>query len=213
MARKEDVGMSTFSRLCDAAHNLVQLEVRLGDVYTGYTSGDEILTAAWSRREELWTNIQRLAGQALSEARRDAAFSTIEKRVSKLVKHSKALYSAAWNIHVRKISDSERAAKAENEHVRSITELSRAVEYSVARLRLLADGVATIPNPLTKSTGKLNPTKKKILSLCRKKALPATAIARDLELSYDHTRRVLAQLIRADLLKNGPDGYRTLRAT
>lgn len=59
----------------------------------------------------------------------------------------------------------------------------------------------------------LSPTKKRILSLCRRKALPATAISRKLELSTDHTRRVLAQLVKAGHLRNGPDGYRTLRAT
>ena len=73
-------------------------------------------------------------------------------------------------------------------------------------------------DPLADTTGEtpttaLHPTKLKILSLCRKKALPATAIARKLELSPEHTRRVLAQLMRDHRLKNGPEGYRTVRAT
>jgi hypothetical protein len=59
----------------------------------------------------------------------------------------------------------------------------------------------------------LSPTKKRILSMCRRKALPATAIAHKLELSYDHTRRVLAQLRKAGLLRTDELGYRTVRAT
>jgi hypothetical protein len=59
----------------------------------------------------------------------------------------------------------------------------------------------------------LNPTKQKIISLCRRKALPGTSIARTLELSESHTRRVLAQLVRTGHLMNGADGYRTVRAT
>jgi hypothetical protein len=64
-----------------------------------------------------------------------------------------------------------------------------------------------------REVAKLNPTKRRILSLCRRKALPATAIARKLELSSDHTRRVLAEMMRAGLLSNGLEGYRTRRAT
>jgi hypothetical protein len=69
------------------------------------------------------------------------------------------------------------------------------------------------PQVESTATKPLNPTKKKILSLCRRKALPGTAIARKLELSYDHIRRVLGQLTKAKCLTNGPDGYRTVRAT
>jgi hypothetical protein len=61
---------------------------------------------------------------------------------------------------------------------------------------------------------KLNPTKKRILSLCRTKAMPATAIAHKVELTPDHIRRVLAQMMHDGLLTNDPtDGYRTRRAT
>lgn len=58
----------------------------------------------------------------------------------------------------------------------------------------------------------LGKTKRQIISMCRKKGLPGTAIARALELSPDHTRRVLAELVRVGWLKNGETGYRT-RAT
>jgi hypothetical protein len=66
---------------------------------------------------------------------------------------------------------------------------------------------------VTPLAGKLNPTKRKILSLCRRKALPASSIAHKIELSQEHTRRVLAELMRDGRLKNGSAGYRTVRAT
>jgi hypothetical protein len=60
---------------------------------------------------------------------------------------------------------------------------------------------------------RLNPTQKRILSLCRSRALPAKAIDRKLGLSAGHVRRVLGKMMKAELLTNGPDGYRTRRAT
>lgn len=56
-------------------------------------------------------------------------------------------------------------------------------------------------------------TRKKIRSMCRRKPLPGTAIARKLELSPEHTRRVLAYMMRKDELINDDRGYRSKRAT
>lgn len=137
--------MSTLSRLCDSALALVKLEVEIGDVYTGYQTGNKILAAAWSRRESLWKDIQHLGKEALAEAKPDARYSAVEKRVSKLVKRCRALYTAGWNIHHRKAGNSEREAKAEGENVRRIGDLSRSVEDAVASLRLLADAPSELP--------------------------------------------------------------------
>jgi hypothetical protein len=58
-----------------------------------------------------------------------------------------------------------------------------------------------------------NKTQRRILTLCRRKALSGPTIARKLELSPDHTRRVLAMLVNAGHLRNDEAGYRTRRAT
>jgi hypothetical protein len=203
--------MSILARLCEAAEELVQLELDIGDVFTGYQRGDEILATAWPRRESLWDTIQQLAKDAIAEAASDPGYSTIEIRVSDLMVHCRALYLAGRHIHHRKGYNSEGAVKAANENSRRITELSRQVEDAISRLRLLIKAGGAPPE--STATKPLNPTKKRILSLCRRRALPGPAIAHKLELSYDHIRRVLGQLTKANRLTNGPDGYRTVRAT
>jgi hypothetical protein len=149
MARKEEVGMSTLSRLCEAAQALAQLELDIGDVFTGYQRGDEILAAAWPRRESLWDTIQQLAKDALAEAASDPRYSTIEIRVSDLMVNCRALYLEGQHIHHRKLYNSERAVKAANENSRRITELSRQAEDAIARLRLQSKtkGAATTHSP------------------------------------------------------------------
>jgi hypothetical protein len=58
-----------------------------------------------------------------------------------------------------------------------------------------------------------NPTDLRILAYCRRKAHKGERIAHHLGLSYDHTRRVLARLVKEGRLRNTDDGYRTIRAT
>jgi hypothetical protein len=145
--------MSTLSSLCEAAQALVQLELDIGDVFTGYQRGDEILAAAWPRRESLWDTIQQLAKDALAEAASDLRYSTIEIRVSDLMVHCRALYLAGRHIHHRKVYNSERAVKAANENSRRITELSRQVEDAIARLRLLSKTKGAATTHSTKEEG------------------------------------------------------------
>jgi hypothetical protein len=57
----------------------------------------------------------------------------------------------------------------------------------------------------------LNDTELNILKHCRNKAHKGERIASHLGLSYDHTRRVLARLIRTGRLRKTNDGYRTVK--
>jgi predicted Rossmann fold nucleotide-binding protein DprA/Smf involved in DNA uptake len=85
---------------------------------------------------------------------------------------------------------------------------------ALSRLRIEADeALDTAEESQDKAKTELSPTERKIISLCRRKSLPATAIARKTELSDDHVRRVLAKLRKAGRLTNGPGGYRTVRVT
>jgi hypothetical protein len=77
----------------------------------------------------------------------------------------------------------------------------------------VSPGQAECVGSQTPTIKKLSPTKKQILSMCRRQTLTGIAISRRLELNYDHTRRELAKLVKAGHLKSGSDGYRTVRAT
>lgn len=55
-------------------------------------------------------------------------------------------------------------------------------------------------------------TQKRILTLCRRKALKGITIARRLELNFDYVRHILSQLVSDGLLTNMGAGYKT-RAT
>jgi hypothetical protein len=57
----------------------------------------------------------------------------------------------------------------------------------------------------------LNATEKRIIQHCRRKAHKGERIAKNLGLSYDHTRRILGRLVREGRLRKTDDGYRSPR--
>jgi hypothetical protein len=57
----------------------------------------------------------------------------------------------------------------------------------------------------------LTDTERRILARCRHKAHKGERIAHHLGLSWDHTRRLLARLVRERHLRKTGDGYRTVR--
>jgi hypothetical protein len=85
-----------------------------------------------------------------------------------------------------------------------------AVKMKIGKLNQLLL-LTSAPVEATPAGRPLNQTEKKIVQLCRRKALPGTAIIRKVELSPEHGRRVLAKLVRENHLSNGQDGYRTIR--
>jgi hypothetical protein len=56
----------------------------------------------------------------------------------------------------------------------------------------------------------LSETERKILRLCKRKALKGERIALKVGVTYDHARRLLAKLRKEGRLKNTADGYRTM---
>jgi hypothetical protein len=73
------------------------------------------------------------------------------------------------------------------------------------------DAAMAVPDRTATVEATVNATQKKIISLCRRKAYDGNTIARKLGLSYDHTRRVLAALVRDGHLANTSNGYRTTK--
>jgi hypothetical protein len=61
------------------------------------------------------------------------------------------------------------------------------------------------------SAHRLNSTQQAIIKHCRKKAHKGERIANHLGLSYDHTRRVLALLVKEGHLRTTENGYRTVK--
>jgi hypothetical protein len=126
--------------LIDLAERLIQLETDLGDVYFGYTRGNEVLDQAKTERSDLWSQIQQLGCEAVSTADRENR-PIVERRVSDLVEACRQLQIAGHNQTIWKRLHGNEAQQKEADYVRGIMAVSNKVQEAIARLRLLMDVV------------------------------------------------------------------------
>lgn len=94
-----------------------------------------------------------------------------------------------------------------------LDELALAVKHDCDLQRGLTASDGNGPRKIStpaKSQPRLNQTEKKILSLCRRRHYKGELLANKVGLAYDYARRVFAKLVKAKLLRNDENGYRTV---
>jgi hypothetical protein len=96
-------------------------------------------------------------------------------------------------------------------------ELQKLTELLAAALaEKTGGGGSTPPQPAAAAASppaerELIPTERRILTLCRRKAIKGERLAnKHLQLSYDYVRRLLARLVREGRLRNTNQGYRAV---